>query len=907
MAQGGDFFVSHFTPTLNQEEQTYFDILFTPTDEMVAANRAGIVSYDGNEWRLIRTPSAPLSIDLDSAGNLYVGCADDFGKISIVEGQLRFVSLADENTRGLTLKTLIHKNKVYYLQGYALHEYDLTSETLKTHYLENGDADFVNMLILDGQLRAETSAQSYALQDSLIAADYLLPDETAVLTYSRNAKTGDIIFAGMGGKVYNYNGSFDEIDALNELSINDISWVSERLFVVSTLSDGMYFYDIVSNQMIGRLDSDNGLLDNEIFAIATDGSNGVWIANTFGFTRVAPLLPIRSFNHYPGLEGNLTTAAYIDNTWNIATSSGVYYFDQVDKYKNVVYYVPKATTKPVNNTPVTKTTPAAVDTKKKQEDSKPILGGLFKKRKKDDDEPSLKAGDSESEEKKKPVFAKLKTSINKVFQKDENEGGLISRIKHLVGAENKYERKIRKELVSTQYLYKQIPDLTDKVKQLIPFGNSIIAVTPSGIMQVTEQTAEEIFNEPVRYVYHPEGTKTLWIGTTNGTVIRLDEVGKVWMEYQELNTTGDVILSIYQDRKGVYWMAGANQLFKVIQTDTAAYIEDSYPLQNQFFDNIRISEINDQLYLVNNLGIFTMDTVQNILVKDTEMMEKTGQVKRHLIQSDGRVWVHNGNNWMRIEPDGQLSKFTYLKLFPEMTYIEQVEEEFWLINDHQSLFKFSPKPNDSIPASHMYFREISDPAGLLHLNKDEISISYEENSVTVEMARPDYLNLMNIEYQYRLAGLNDEWSEWSSDSRLEFNYLPPGKYVLEVRSKDAFGRIQESDRITFRIKPPYWQTAWFSALQVLFFTGLVFIASRLNRKQTVSRKQLILSNLLTIVTIVMVIELLQTIAESFFGDLGSPVLAFGLDVIVALLIFPVETLLRWVVTGRGKIDIKAFE
>ena len=47
----------------------------------------------------------------------------------------------------------------------------------------------------------------------------------------------------------------------------------------------------------------------------------------------------------------------------------------------------------------------------------------------------------------------------------------------------------------------------------------------------------------------------------------------------------------------------------------------------------------------------------------------------------------------------------------------------------------------------------------------------------------------------------------------------------------------------------------------------------------------------------MVIELLQNIAESYFGDAGSPVLAFGLDVVVALLIFPVEMLLRRVVTG----------
>ena len=898
-AQEGDYFVTHFTPTLNQEEQTYFDLIFTSTDEMVAANRAGIVRFDGQEWSLVRTPSAPLSVAMDSSMNMYVGCADDFGWVTIIDGQQRFKSLADDSNRGLTFKTVLFDGKVYFLQGFAIHAYDPEEEMIETFLPDSTDSQFVNMMVFDGVLWAETANQSYYLSDSLQKGNRLLPDGSIVLNYSMEPKSKKIVISGSLGGVFIYTDRFKRVEELSGLSINDLAWVSEDLFVVSTLSEGLFFYDTKKGKVVGNLSSTNGLLDNEVFAIATDGANGVWIANTFGFTRVAPLLPIRSFNHYPGLDGNLTTAAYINDTWNIATSSGVYYFDQIDLFKNVVYYVPKRNTPPPTKTPTK--TPTTQTPKEESSALKSVVGGLFSKKR--DDQPTLKSGDADKNE--KAPLVQLKSNITNVFKKDD---GLLSRIKLPIGDQKsnrlQYERRVKKELISTNYLYKQIPDITDKVKQLLPFEDAVIAITPSGILEISDQTAEEVYNEPVRYVFHPEGTRTLWVSNTSGGVTRLDEINKVWVEYQTLNTTGDIVLSIYQDKSDVLWMAGANQLFKVIQTDSAAFVAESYPLENQFFDNIRITEIREHLYLINNQGAFVLDTAQNLLVRDDTLMNAIGQIRRHLVQSDGRVWIHNGNNWIRLESDGSISQFTYLKLFPQMTYIEQLGEELWLINDHQSLFKFVPSENDSIPASRMFFRQIRDREGLVALKGRQATISYDRNSVFIQLSRPDYLDLVNVEYQYRMIGLDDEWSEWTSNSQLDFNYLPPGQYTLEVRSRDTFGRVQESEPIKFKIRPPYWQTAWFSALQVLFFTGLVLIASRMNRRQTLTRKQVIISNLLTIVTIVMVIELLQNLAESAFGDLGSPVLAFGLDVFVALLIFPVEMLLRWVVTGHRENDFK---
>ncbi|MDH5609972.1 MAG: hypothetical protein OEY56_10870, partial [Cyclobacteriaceae bacterium] len=209
----------------------------------------------------------------------------------------------------------------------------------------------------------------------------------------------------------------------------------------------------------------------------------------------------------------------------------------------------------------------------------------------------------------------------------------------------------------------------------------------------------------------------------------------------------------------------------------------------------------------------------------------------------------------------------------------------------------------SISEGKMFIREVRSKNKVLPTSSKITRIQYDNNSLHVEMARPDYLGLLNIEYQYRMEGASDEWSAWTKNNHYDLSFLPAGRYTLFVRSRDIFGRMQESEPFTFSIVPPYWQTAWFSAMEILFFSLLVFGSARLNRKQIHSRRVTVITNVLTIVTIVLIIELLQNAAASYFGDMDSPVLAFAIDVVVALFVFPVELLLKRIVKGKRNVVV----
>ena len=100
------------------------------------------------------------------------------------------------------------------------------------------------------------------------------------------------------------------------------------------------------------------------------------------------------------------------------------------------------------------------------------------------------------------------------------------------------------------------------------------------------------------------------------------------------------------------------------------------------------------------------------------------------------------------------------------------------------------------------------------------------------------------------------------------------------------------------------------ALQIFLMSALVIGSARMNRKA--EKKYVLVTEGLTILTIVLVIEFIQTIAQNYFGVQTSPVADFSINVLVALLVFPLEQFLKKVmradpsapgISGKGLFDL----
>ena len=78
-----------------------------------------------------------------------------------------------------------------------------------------------------------------------------------------------------------------------------------------------------------------------------------------------------------------------------------------------------------------------------------------------------------------------------------------------------------------------------------------------------------------------------------------------------------------------------------------------------------------------------------------------------------------------------------------------------------------------------------------------------------------------VEYQSRLVGFSDEWSEWSQDQQREYTNLPGGDFEFQVRSRVGDGIVSTISTVRFRVLTP-WYLTWPSRVATAFL-GIVFV------------------------------------------------------------------------------------
>lgn len=121
----------------------------------------------------------------------------------------------------------------------------------------------------------------------------------------------------------------------------------------------------------------------------------------------------------------------------------------------------------------------------------------------------------------------------------------------------------------------------------------------------------------------------------------------------------------------------------------------------------------------------------------------------------------------------------------------------------------------------------------------EYSFQYMQNAVTFHLAGMNFYKPQKIVYQYKLEGMESNWTT-SSNSFVSYNNLSPGSYTFKVRSGTSHLNVEEGPITTFRfdITPPFWKTWWFSSLLALGLLFLVYAFYRYRLNEQYKKQQI---------------------------------------------------------------------
>jgi len=317
-----------------------------------------------------------------------------------------------------------------------------------------------------------------------------------------------------------------------------------------------------------------------------------------------------------------------------------------------------------------------------------------------------------------------------------------------------------------------------------------------------------------------------------------------------------------------------------------------YRIENPFFDKTLAFERGQEVYFVNASGYFSYNEAVDSIMVNKELMGVLGVPGKYIADPEGNIWVEGKEDWYRIYGD-TIRKEDVLQLFRDIRSVSYRDNAFWIITNKDELYRFSDMEKEQLVSNHnLFLKQVRSSDGKISpLNFKRVG--EDQSSLVFEFIQPDYAGFFGIKYRYKLLGLEQEWSEWSENNRIQFPYLPNGSYTMLVQTIDIFGQITDSEPVKFKVVPPYWRRPWFYLLEVSVFVTLLVFSIRLRRQERFT----IVSRVLAFMTLILGVEFVQIVAETYFKTDDTPVIEFFVQVGIAFAILPFESILRRAVLG----------
>jgi ligand-binding sensor domain-containing protein/serine phosphatase RsbU (regulator of sigma subunit) len=119
---------------------------------------------------------------------------------------------------------------------------------------------------------------------------------------------------------------------------------------------------------------------------------------------------------------------------------------------------------------------------------------------------------------------------------------------------------------------------------------------------------------------------------------------------------------------------------------------------------------------------------------------------------------------------------------------------------------------------------------------ENLVLPYHQNHLTFDFTAIHFNNPRDLQFSYFIDGQSKKWSPFSPERSVTIQGLPPGDYRFRLKARTKFGIESQETGFSFRIKPPFWQTAWFLTSTALLLILLVLLIIRLRVRKLQKEK-----------------------------------------------------------------------
>lgn len=353
-----------------------------------------------------------------------------------------------------------------------------------------------------------------------------------------------------------------------------------------------------------------------------------------------------------------------------------------------------------------------------------------------------------------------------------------------------------------------------------------------------------------------DSNQNIWIGTNKGVTMYYNGV---FVPVVAENAPQKKVRCIRQDKGGHIWFAAIDGVYRFDGHHFKLYSQKDGLPEN----STNCVEIDDQnrIWVGTQNGLAVLEG-ENFVHRQVDVGSGSNVIN-FLRAAAGRMWIGTNNGLYSAGAESSLRQedlaFLSYGLYDGLRSLETNLNAAYFDNAGYLWFGCT----DGVTKMDLKTFQKSSAPVLPQLNLTDIrvnlqKIDWKDKKVEFEPVsglpwHPEFNHKQNhitfyftgisttypesVEYQYMLAGLDDDWKAPTAADFATYSNLPYRDFIFRVRSRTGRGEWGGVTEYAFSILPPFWLSWWFITLEILLALSILGTILLSQRKARIAKRE----------------------------------------------------------------------
>ena len=355
-------------------------------------------------------------------------------------------------------------------------------------------------------------------------------------------------------------------------------------------------------------------------------------------------------------------------------------------------------------------------------------------------------------------------------------------------------------------------------------------------------TMKQVFadspNEDVRSFYEDRSGQ-MWIGTSNGVYV-VDIINKVVKRH--INVRHSLVRSISIDNEGRVWIGtfGGGLLVYSPQMKLIRQFSTNTSFPSNTVNQVMYDR-QKRMWVCTAEGLVCFADSHSFKYRLYDNDNNLDNIHIRAIAEDraGNIWVstNKGISCMR-RGASRFFNYSYKDNIPVGNFSAQSvatgADGTIYFGSNGGLCYFNPSrvlanrtaPPAIITRMMVYDEDSQKDSMVSVIGRQQVSLEYWQNTFTVSFSSQDFSLEDEVEFSYKLEGLQDNWTT-IANNEITFRNIPPGDYKLLVRSRLRNKEWNtDTASVDITIQPPLWLTWWAKLFYIVCICAVLWLVLR---------------------------------------------------------------------------------